>query len=190
MKFGIRTPNIKSSIKARTTGRLKRAAKRAVNPMYGKKGMGWVNNPKKAAYNKVYNRTSVGVGDLARAATKSSKKAKSKGLDAHATDARGLVVTPPADDRPERATDERAYQFGKNLSLTGCLSIIVGPVMLGFAIYSVIGSWEPAYAVRRIGVAVVGTALLVYGVKKMRQTISIVRKIPPGTMHIQDEETE
>ena len=66
MKFGIRTPNLKSSLKARTTGRAKRAIKRAVIPGYGKKGMGWVRNPKKAAYNAVYHRTSVGVGDILR----------------------------------------------------------------------------------------------------------------------------
>lgn len=59
MKFGIRKPSVKRRIKARTTGRAKRSVKRAVNPVYGKKGMGWVNNPKKAAYNKVYNKTTV-----------------------------------------------------------------------------------------------------------------------------------
>lgn len=64
MKFGIRTPSIKKSIKARTTGRLKREIKGAINPLYGKKGMGWVNNPKKALYNKVYNKTSIGVLDI------------------------------------------------------------------------------------------------------------------------------
>ena len=48
MKIGIRKPNIKNSIKARTTGRIKRTAKRTINPLYGKKGMGFVNNPKKA----------------------------------------------------------------------------------------------------------------------------------------------
>lgn len=64
MKFGIRTPSIKKSIKARTTGKLKREIKGAINPLYGKKGMGWVNNPKKALYNKVYNKTSIGVLDI------------------------------------------------------------------------------------------------------------------------------
>ena len=59
MKFGVRTPNLKKSFKARTTGRAKRAIKRSINPVYGKKGMGWINNPKKAAYNKVYNKTTV-----------------------------------------------------------------------------------------------------------------------------------
>jgi hypothetical protein len=58
MKLGMRTPSIKRSIKARTTGRAKRAVKRSVNPVYGKKGVGWVKNPKKAAYNKVYHKTS------------------------------------------------------------------------------------------------------------------------------------
>ncbi|HII4507133.1 hypothetical protein ACV3K4_08780 [Clostridium perfringens] len=60
MKFGVRTPNLKKSFKARTTGRAKRAIKRSINPVHGKKGMGWINNPKKAAYNKVYNKTTVG----------------------------------------------------------------------------------------------------------------------------------
>lgn len=64
MKIGMRKPSIKKSIKARTTGRAKRAVKSAVNPLYGKKGMGWVNNPKKAAYNKIYKKTSFSVFDL------------------------------------------------------------------------------------------------------------------------------
>lgn len=58
MKFGLRTPSLKKSISARTTGRAKRAIKKALIPGYGKKGMGWIKNPKKAAYNKVYNKTS------------------------------------------------------------------------------------------------------------------------------------
>ena len=71
MKIGIRKPSIKKSIKARTTGRAKRAVKKAVIPGYGKKGMGWVKNPKKAAYNKVYNKTTFGVNDIVRAASAS-----------------------------------------------------------------------------------------------------------------------
>lgn len=63
MKFGIRTPNYKARLKARTTGKIKRKLKKSVNPLYGKKGMGWVNDPKKALYNKVYNKTTVGVPD-------------------------------------------------------------------------------------------------------------------------------
>lgn len=62
--MGVRKPSVKRSLKARTTGRAKKAIKRSVNPLYGKKGMGWVNNPKKAAYNKVYRKTSIGVFDL------------------------------------------------------------------------------------------------------------------------------
>lgn len=37
MKFGIRKPSIKKSIKARTTGKITRNIKKAVNPFYGKK---------------------------------------------------------------------------------------------------------------------------------------------------------
>ncbi|SEK36345.1 hypothetical protein SAMN04488700_1806 [Carnobacterium iners] len=64
MKFGLRKPSIKKSISARTTGRAKRAFKKAVIPGYGKKGMGWIKNPKKAAYNKVYKKTSFSIFDL------------------------------------------------------------------------------------------------------------------------------
>lgn len=64
MKFGLRTPSLKRSLKARTTGRAKRAVKKALIPGYGKKGAGWIKNPKKAAYNKVYNKASFSIWDI------------------------------------------------------------------------------------------------------------------------------
>lgn len=60
MKFGMRKPSIKKSFSARTTGKAKRTVKKAVVPGYGKKGTGYVKSPKKAVYNKVYNKTSTG----------------------------------------------------------------------------------------------------------------------------------
>ena len=47
MKIGLRKPSIKKSLKARTTGKLKRNIKSSVNPLYGKKGMGFVKSPTK-----------------------------------------------------------------------------------------------------------------------------------------------
>ena len=64
MKFGIRKPSIKKSLKARTTGRAKRAVKKSLIPGYGRKGMGWIKNPKKAVYNKVYKKTSFSIFNL------------------------------------------------------------------------------------------------------------------------------
>lgn len=64
MKFVLRTPNLKKSFKARTTGRAKRTIKKALIPGYGKKGMGWIKNPKKAAYNKIYRKTTFSLWDL------------------------------------------------------------------------------------------------------------------------------
>jgi len=55
MKFGFRTPSLKKRITARTS------IKRQVVQRAGLKmprGWGWLRNPKKYAYNKVYNRTS------------------------------------------------------------------------------------------------------------------------------------
>jgi hypothetical protein len=64
MKFGIRKPSLKKSLKARTTSKLKREIKKSINPLYGKKGMGLINNPKKALYNKVYKKTTFSFWDL------------------------------------------------------------------------------------------------------------------------------
>lgn len=64
MKFGMRTPSVKKSIKARTTTKYKRKVKKALIPGYGEKGMGWIKDPKKAAYNKVYKKTTFSIWDL------------------------------------------------------------------------------------------------------------------------------
>ncbi len=76
MKFGMRKPSIKKSIKARTSGKLKRKAKKAINPFYGKKGVGFVKNPIKSIKNSIYHKTTFGVSDLVKKT--SSKKSNSK----------------------------------------------------------------------------------------------------------------
>jgi hypothetical protein len=57
MKFGFRIPSLTKRIAARTS------VKRVIRHNLGIKaprGMGWVTNPKRAIYNKVYNKTSRG----------------------------------------------------------------------------------------------------------------------------------
>jgi len=57
MKFGFRIPNLNKRIAARTS------VKRIIRHNLGFKaprGMGWITNPKRALYNRVYNRTSRG----------------------------------------------------------------------------------------------------------------------------------
>lgn len=59
MKFGLRKPSIKKRIAARTS------VKRYLRHNLGMKApRGWVTNPKKAAYNRVYNRTSFSIDRL------------------------------------------------------------------------------------------------------------------------------
>jgi hypothetical protein len=61
MKFGIRKPSLKKRISARTS------IKRQVVHRAGFKmprGWGWLRNPKKYAYNKVYNKTSFDIFKL------------------------------------------------------------------------------------------------------------------------------
>ena len=67
MKFGFRTPSFKRSISARSTGRAKRAIKHAIIPGYGKRGIGLLTNHKKSIYNRVYRRTTFGLGDIIKA---------------------------------------------------------------------------------------------------------------------------
>lgn len=64
MKFGFRTPSLKKSFKARTTGKLKRKVKKAVNPFYGKKGTGFITNPKRSVKNKIYKKTTFGLKSI------------------------------------------------------------------------------------------------------------------------------
>ncbi len=57
MKFGFRIPNLNKRIAARTS--VKRALQNSLG-LKAPKGMGWITNTKRAAYNRVYNRTSKG----------------------------------------------------------------------------------------------------------------------------------
>jgi hypothetical protein len=61
MKFGIRKPSLKKKLAARTS------FKRVVRHQLGVKaprGYGWITNPKKAAHNRVYKKTSLGCSPL------------------------------------------------------------------------------------------------------------------------------
>lgn len=59
--FGLRKPSLKKSLAARTS------VKRVVRHNLGLKaprGWGWLTKPKKAAYNRVYSRTTWSIWDL------------------------------------------------------------------------------------------------------------------------------
>ncbi len=63
MKFGIRAPSIRKMVAARTSPR------RFIRHSLGLKaprGLGWLTNPKRAAYNRVYNRTTVSLWTVLR----------------------------------------------------------------------------------------------------------------------------
>jgi hypothetical protein len=61
VKFGMRKPSIRKSIAARTS------VKRYIRHSLGVKaprGWGWITNPKKALYNKVYRKTTFSIFDI------------------------------------------------------------------------------------------------------------------------------
>lgn len=61
MKFGIRIPSVKKSLAARTS--LKRYIRHSLG-LKAPKGMGWITNPRKAAYNRIYSRTTISFWSL------------------------------------------------------------------------------------------------------------------------------
>jgi len=56
-RFGFRVPSLSKRIAARTS--IKRLVKNKLG-LRAPRGWGWLTNPKKAAYNRVYNRTTRG----------------------------------------------------------------------------------------------------------------------------------
>lgn len=63
MAFGFRTPSLRKSIAARTS--LSRNLENRLG-LKAPRGWGWLTNPRKAAYNRVYNRTTFSVWALLR----------------------------------------------------------------------------------------------------------------------------
>jgi hypothetical protein len=57
VRFGFRVPSLRKRIAARTS--LKRYVRNSLG-LKAPRGWGWITNPRKAAYNRVYNRTTRG----------------------------------------------------------------------------------------------------------------------------------
>lgn len=57
VRIGFRIPSLKKRLAARTS--LKRAVRQRLG-LKAPRGWGWLTNPKRAAYNRVYNRTTRG----------------------------------------------------------------------------------------------------------------------------------
>lgn len=84
MKYGIRTPSITKSVKAKTTGNLTRSIKKATVPGYGKKGIGYLKDPGRSVKNAVYHRSTVGVRDITKTGSaKRSEVTKSESYKAY-----------------------------------------------------------------------------------------------------------
>jgi len=57
VRFGLRRPSIRKRLSARTS--LKRAVRHRLG-LKAPRGWGWITNPRKAAYNRIYSRTTRG----------------------------------------------------------------------------------------------------------------------------------
>ncbi len=71
MKFGFRFPSLRKRISARISpARFVRHSMGVKAP----RGWGWLTNPKKALYNRVYNQTTFGIEDVTSSRRRSNKK--------------------------------------------------------------------------------------------------------------------
>lgn len=138
MKFGLRTPSLKKSISARTTGRLTRSVKRTVLPGYGKKGGGLLTDPKRSIYNRVYDKTSFGVGDIADAVTPKGTATKPEPCD---------PVFQPTDSAPAKK---------------GRAPLIIAAILAVLGLISLIASTSAGFF-GAIGFVILGMALLFIG---------------------------
>lgn len=123
MKFGFRTPSFKRSLSAATKGAAKRALMREIVPYYGKRGMGW-SNPKKAAYNRVYNMTTASPIDV---------------LTDKPKDRKAITETPTA----QNTTSSTKSQSKKDLQtweiVLRCVGALAGIILLIWVIMEIIG---------------------------------------------------
>lgn len=63
MKYGMRKPSLRKSIAARTS--TKKMVRNALG-LKAPRGYGWLTNPKRAAYNRAYNRTTFSFWSILR----------------------------------------------------------------------------------------------------------------------------
>ncbi|PCG07503.1 hypothetical protein COA17_18005 [Sphingomonas ginsenosidimutans] len=63
MKYGMRKPSLRKSIAARTS--TKRMVRNALG-LKAPRGYGWLTDPKRAAYNRVYNQTTFSFWSILR----------------------------------------------------------------------------------------------------------------------------
>ena len=155
MKYGMRKPSVKSSISARTTGKVNRALKKSVNPLYGKSGMGMIRDPKKALYNKVYSKTTFGLSDIH---TSSSGKSTSP--------------IPDAGNYPQDIPSQVPPHSSKLYRVCGNISIVFSIIALLIGIPSLFAS------LFSIVIILIGLFLLYLGINCRR----IARNIDSGNL--------
>lgn len=149
MRFGVRRPSIKGRISARTSW------KRYVRHSMGFKaprGAGWFTNPKKALYNRVYNRTTVSVDDLFRVPKSRSRP-------------RSVELPKPTAMLNDNETPQRERSVASVLVGLGLTAFIMS---LGLQFFGVSVKWSIIIPIALFFIAafgeVIGTMLQVLGI--------------------------
>lgn len=117
----VRKPNIKSRIKARTTGKIKRNIKKSVNPFYGKKGIGFAKKPQASINDAIYYRTTIGIGS-----SEGNSQSRKKATQSDSVTGIGSQVT-----------NQKGFSF-LDMVVTigsGFFRIVIGIIGLIFSIY-------------------------------------------------------
>ena len=170
MKFGVRKPSIKRSISARTTGKLKRTVNRTINPLYGKKGMGYINNPKKAVYNKVYNKTTIGVRDIVDTPmSKTSSSSYDVRVNSYDNDTPVVHPTPSIDLSKYNSPAKTYNKSGTFLIIVSCIMAFAGLFTMP------------------IGLLFIGLAILFFSVGKTHKKVAKLKKYNETNLPLLEE---
>lgn len=95
MKFGVRKPSWKKSLSARAS--FKRVLRHSLG-LKAPRGWGWLTNPKKACYNRIYSRTTISFASLFESLFKPKSKAV---VDNKVTYSPTAIMNPIADEKTE-----------------------------------------------------------------------------------------
>lgn len=138
MKFGLRKPSLRKRLAARTS--LKRYVRHSLG-IKAPRGGGWVTDPKKALYNRVYNKTTISAEDIARTAQPRGTSNQTKGKSA--LSGRQSKAHRAKLDAEILTLQRKGWVLGERTDITaqlirpakkrGCLTrLLLGPLLLLF----------------------------------------------------------
>lgn len=146
LKIGVRKPSIRKSISARTKGYANRSVKKVLNPSYSRKGSGWLHDPQKAAYNKIYRQMTTSISTTStRTSTKTPHASRSSAYDDSSYKSITVRVDSPVSNDDHHAT-------------RSAFSIADTPIIIFLVLFIFLWVWQDFLTALCVGVILLSMA--------------------------------